>query len=389
MDPIKNPFAPGAGAPPPALAGRDREIENFRVMIGRLKAGKSTKSLLLTGLRGVGKTVLLNAFRNTAESEKFITGSAEITHEIDFKAALARLARRAVLAMDPLAKLKSAAWTAAGVLKSFSIKIPGGEIDIDVAARKGSGDSGRLHEDLSDLFVAIGEAAREKKIGVAFFFDEMQFLRKEDLEALIAATHQVSQRLLPIAVVGAGLPQLPRVAGEAKSYAERLFDFPKIGRLSDEAARRALEIPAEELRVRFERPALDAIVRATDGYPYFLQEYGKHVWNIAESSPITKKDVERARLGVTAQLDENFFRVRIDRTTNMEHRYAIAMARLGTGPYQTGDVAKRFGKHSSAAAPVRGHLINKGLLFSPSYGMVDFTVPQFDDFLRRTFPEIK
>lgn len=387
MDPIKNPFAPGAGAPPPALTGREKEIETFRVMIGRLGAGRPTKSMLLTGLRGAGKTVLLTTFRDTAESQKFITGSTEITHEMDFKATIARLARRAILALNPVEKIKGNAWKAAGVLKAFSIKIPGGgELGIDVDALRGKGDSGQLHDDLSDLFVAIGDAAKEKKTGVMFFFDEIQFLRKEDLEALIAATHQVSQRSLPVGIVGAGLPQLPRIAGEAKSYAERLFDFPKIGRLDESAAKGALELPVGQQGVRFEPAAIDAILKFTEGYPYFLQEYGKHVWNIASGDTISKQDVEAARQGVIAQLDESFFRVRIDRTTTAERNYVVAMAHLGRGPYKTGDIAAKLGKQSTTVAPLRGQLINKGLVFGPSYGMTDFTVPQFDDFLRRNFP---
>ena len=299
MDPIKNPFAPGAGAPPPALTGRDKDIETFRVMIGRLEAGRPTKSMMLTGLRGVGKTVLLTTFRDTAESQKFITGSTNLVE-----------------------KIKDSAWKAAGVLKAFSIKIPGGgEIGIDIDALRGKGDSGQLDEDLSDLLVTIGEAAKEKKTGVMFFCDEIQFLKKEDLEALIAATHQLSQRSLPVGIVGAGLSQLPRIAGEAKSYAERLFDFPKIDRLDGAAARGALELPVAQQGVRFEPAAIDTILKFTGGYPYFLQEYGKHVWNIASGAAISKQDVERARQSVIAQLDENFFRVRIDRTTTAERNY--------------------------------------------------------------------
>lgn len=390
MDPIKNPFTPSAGTRPPVLTGRDKEIENFRIMIGRLSAGRATKSMMLTGLRGVGKTVLLTTFRDTAESQKFITGSTEITHEMDFKATIARLARRAILALNPVEKIKDNAWQAAGVLKAFSIKIPGGgEIGIDVDALRGRGDSGHLHEDLSDLFVAIGEAAKERQTGVLFFFDEIQFLGREDLEALIAAIHQTSQRLLPVGIVGAGLPQLPRIAGEAKSYAERLFDFPKIDRLSDAAARDALELPVKQQGIRLDSAATGAIIRFTEGYPYFLQEYGKHAWNIASGSIITMQDIESARPAVVAQLDENFFRVRIDRMTAAEKNYVIGMAHLGRGPYKTGDIAAKIGKVSTAVAPLRGQLINKGLVFGPSYGMTDFTVPQFDDFVRRNYPAPK
>lgn len=387
MDPIKNPFTPSAGTRPPALAGREREIESFRVMIGRLAAERATKSIMLTGLRGVGKTVLLTTFRDMAESQRLIADSIEVTHEMDFKAAMARLARRAVLALNPGERIKDRAWQAARILKGFSVKIPGGgELGIDIDALRGKGDSGHLQEDLSDLFVAIGEAAKERRTAVIFFFDEIQFLKKEDLEALIAAIHQTSQRLLPIGIVGAGLPQLPRIAGEAKSYAERLFDFPKIDKLDNGAAREALELPVRQQNIQIERSAVDAIIEFTEGYPYFLQEYGKHAWNIASGAVITRQDVDNARPAVVAQLDENFFRVRLERTTITERIYIVGMAHLGRGPYKTGDVAAALGKGSTTVAPLRGHLINKGLIYGPSYGMTDFTVPQFDDFLRRNFP---
>ncbi len=388
MDPIENPYAPGAGSRPPALTGRDRELESFRVLIGRLKGGLSAKGMMITGLRGVGKTVLLTTFRDIAESQGFKTSLSEITHETDFKSALARQARRIVLSLSLLEKVKDKVWQAAGVLKSFSLKIPDGpEFVGHVDLLRGRGDSGNLSDDLGDVFVAIGEAAKERKTGVVFLFDELQFLERPDLEALIAAVHQISQRNLPLTVVGAGLPQLPKIAGEAKSYAERLFDFPRIDRLDDSAAREALERPAQEKNVTFDPKATDAILRFTENYPYFLQEFGKHVWNVAMGPSITKTDVDEARSRVTAQLDENFFRVRIDRTTPKERDYLIAMASLGRGPYKTGDIADILKRETTAVAPLRGVLINKGLIYSSAHGVTDFTVPQFDGFLRRTFPE--
>ncbi len=387
MDPIKNPYAPGAGSRPPALTGREKEIESFRILAERLLEGRSAKSIIVTGLRGVGKTVLLNTFRDVAEARGFKTGDTEVTHDIDFKSTMARLVRRALLTMSPIARIKDKALMAARVLKAFTVKTPEGyELGINVDALRGKADSGNLSEDLSDLFIALGEAAKEKRSGVIFLLDEIQFLKRPDLEALIAATHQAAQRGLPMTVVGAGLPQIPKLAGEAKSYAERLFDYPDIGRLDAKAAKAALEEPADRLGVKYEPEATSAILRYTEGYPYFLQEYGKHVWNIAQGSTITKTDVENARPGVIAQLDDNFFRVRIARTTPTEKNYVAAMAALGRGPYKTGDISEKLEKESSALAPLRGKLINKGLIYGPAHGLTDFTVPQFDNFLRRNCP---
>ena len=387
MDPIKNPYSPGAGSRPPALTGREKEIESFRILADRLIEGRSAKSIIVTGLRGVGKTVLLNTFRDIAEARGFKTGDTEVTHDVDFKSTMARLVRRALLAMSPIEKIKDKALLAARVLKAFTVKTPEGyELGIDVDALRGRADSGNLSEDLSDLFVALGEAAKEKQSGVIFLLDEIQFLKRPDLEALIAATHQAAQRGLPLTVVGAGLPQIPKLAGEAKSYAERLFDYPDIGRLDATAAEAALEEPAGRLGVKYEPEATAAILKYTEGYPYFLQEYGKHVWNIAQGATITRTDVENARAGVASQLDENFFRVRIARTTPTEKNYVAAMAALGRGPYKTGDISEKLCKESSALAPLRGKLINKGLIYGPSHGLTNFTVPQFDDFIRRNYP---
>jgi hypothetical protein len=390
VDPIQNPYTPGAGSRPPALAGRHAEIQAFRILLERVRQGRQEKSLLITGLRGVGKTVLLSTFRDLAESAGFKTAETEVTHETSFREMMARLGRRVLLELNPLRKVKDKALQAARVFKAFTVKLPGGyEIGLDIDAFRGKADSGNLSEDLSDLFFALGEAAREKKTGLIFLFDEIQFLERGDMEALIAALHHVTQRSLPVTLVGAGLPQLPKLAGEAKSYAERLFDFPSIDRLSLEAAREALVKPAKEHGVDYTNDAVDAIVSFTGAYPYFLQEFGKHVWNLSDDSPITLRDVEQARPVVQAQLDENFFRVRIGRTTVAERRYISAMGSLGRGPYKTGDIAAKLGTDSSRVAPLRNQLITKGLIYSPSHGITDFTVPQFDEFLRRCFPFVE
>lgn len=387
MDPVRNPYTPGAGSRPPALEGRDAEIRAFEVLLARLLRGAPEKSLFVTGLRGVGKTVLLGRFRDIAEAQGFRTADTEITHETEFRATIARLARRVILALDPRRRAKDRFQRAAAIFKAFTLKLPDGyEIGVDVEALRGSADSGRLDEDLADLFVAIGEAAKERSTGVVFLLDEVHFLKRADMEALITAVHRVSQRSLPLTVVGAGLPQLPKLAGEAKSYAERLFEFPMIDKLPPPAAREALEKPSREQGVTFEPGASRIILEYTEGYPYFLQEYGKHVWNLAPGPAITAADAQRARIEVQNQLDDNFFRVRASRATNAERQYLAAMADLGKGPYRSGLVAEKLGRPSTSVAPVRNVLINKGLVYSPSHGIIDFTVPHFDDYLRRMHP---
>jgi hypothetical protein len=387
MDPIKNPYTPGAGSQPPSLTGRDAQIASFKVLVERLRVGRSEKSLMVIGLRGVGKTVLLNKFRDMAESAGFRTGQTEITHETDFKATIARLARRIVLSLDLKEKVRDAAWRAAGVLKAFTVKTPEGyELGLNVEALRGKADSGIFSEDLADLFVALGDAAKERGSGAIFLLDEVQFLAKEDFEALISAAHQVMQKSLPLAVVGAGLPQLPKLAGEAKSYAERLFNFPLIGRLSPEDAKTAIEQPAREQGVSYDPAATLAIIKFTQGYPYFLQEYGTHVWNIATGPKITARDAAAAKANVLAQLDESFFRVRIDRATPAEKRYLAAMASLGPGPYKTSKIAGALGRSVTTVAPIRSRLIGKGHIYAPSHALTDFTVPMFDDYMRRNFP---
>ena len=286
MDPIENPYTPGAGAPPPALTGRDQELRRFDVLANRVIAGRFEKSVLLTGLRGVGKTVLLNKFAGIAEERGFQVAFKEVTEGEAFPAALARMVRRILLRLSPGARRRARVQRALGVLRSFSIRFPEGqEISLDVDAVAGIADSGDLEEDLSELLVELGEAAADAGRGAFFFLDEIQYLRREELAALIAATHRLAQRMLPVAFVGAGLPQLPALAGAAKSYAERLFDIPSIGSLSSEASTEALVRPARELGVEYNDAAVKEILRRSEGYPYFLQEYGKHVWNLAERSP--------------------------------------------------------------------------------------------------------
>jgi hypothetical protein len=272
------------------------------------------------------------------------------------------------------------------VLKSFQLTVsPQGDLTLglDVDAAEGLADSGSLGEDLTDVLVALGEAAQEQDRGVVFLFDEVQFLSLPELEALIAALHKTVQRQLPITLVGAGLPQLPRLAGEAKSYAERLFQFPMIGRLSADEASRALTQPAAPLGVEFTDEAVEAIVDYTEGYPYVLQEYGKLVWEHADETPVTLEDVRDTQDAVEAKLDSSFFRVRTDRVTDLELQYMRAMAELGPEPQAAKDVAQLMGRRSEQLGPTRSRLIEKGLLYTPAHGLAAFTVPQFDRYMRR------
>jgi len=388
MDPRTNPYAPGAGTPPPALVGRDEQIETFDILLERLENGYAEKSMIITGLRGVGKTVLLDVFREKAEARSWATVEWEVEKKTSLESKIAMQTRRALLQIAPKAKWSDRAKRAAAILKSFTITFnPDGAVTagLNVDALAGVGDSGALSEDLSDLFVALGEAASERGTGVIFLLDEIQYLESSELEALITALHKCARRSLPITLVGAGLPQIPRLAGEARSYSERLFEFPVIGHLALEThARDALALPAQGLGVSFEDAAVDHVVEYTQGYPYFLQEYGKVLWDEASASPITAHDAAQALPLVEARLDSSFFRVRVDRVTGLEFRYLCAMAELGPEPQRAGDVAKHIDRTSEQAGPIRARLIEKGLLYTPEHGYAAFTVPQFDRYLLRS-----
>jgi hypothetical protein len=386
--PHENPYTPNAGARPPVLVGRDGQLESFEVLLERLRRGHTEQSMLITGLRGVGKTVLLTSFEELAREHGWTTVEAEITKSTMFRVRMAQLVRRALFQVAPRAKWKERAAQAAAVLKSFQITVaPDGTLaaGLDVEPAEGFADSGELDEDLTDLLVALGEAARDHDTGVVFLIDEVHFLKAPELEALIAALHKTVQRQLPITLVGAGLPQLPKLAGEAKSYAERLFTFPNIGQLSSGEAERALVDPAAQLGVTYEATAVEAILAYTEGYPYFIQEYGNVLWDLADTSPLTASDVSDARDVVEAKLDSGFFRVRAERTTELELRYMRAMAELGPEPQQAKDVAALLGRTSEQLGPTRSRLIDKGLLYTPGHGLAAFTVPQFDRFMRRAY----
>ncbi len=338
------------------------------------------------GLRKVGKTVLLNRFHEMAQEYEFAAAFIEAPETGDFKSILAARLRTILLELDK-GSVSRAVKRALGVLKSFTYTLPdGSSISLNVDAIEGTADSGVLADDVTDLLIAVGQAAQDRGRGLLLAIDEVQYLTSGELGALISAIHRTVQLSLPVILVGAGLPQLPGLAGNAKSYAERLFDFPEIGSLDPDDARAVLSVPASAQAVAFEREALDALLGFTKGYPYFLQEWGYHVWNAAPQSPITLDDVTLAAPDVQRQLDENFFRVRMDRLTPGEKDYLVAMADLGAGPHRSGDIATKLGVKVESVAPRRSGLIKKGMLYSPAHGDTAFTVPMFDDFLRRSHP---
>jgi hypothetical protein len=338
------------------------------------------------GLRGVGKTVLLNRFQEIARDQRIRIAFIEASGSGDFKRLLVTRLRSVLLELDQ-GGVSRAVKRALGILKSFTYTLPDGtSISLDVDAVVGSADSGILSEDMSDLLTAVGEAARDRDSGVLIAIDEVQYLDAIELAAIIRAIHRSVQLSLSVVLVGAGLPQLPGLAGTAKSYAERLFDFPRIGSLQPDDARIVLAQPAVAQGVTFASDALNELVKITHGYPYFLQEWGYHVWNAAPSSPISLEDVRLAAPDVQRQLDDNFFLVRMDRLTPAEKQYLQAMAELGPGPHRSGDIAAQLGVKVESVAPRRSVLIQKGMVYSPAHGDTAFTVPLFDEFLRRSLP---
>jgi hypothetical protein len=391
MDKIKNPFSPGAGSPPPELAGRDDVLEQARVLLGRVLAKRPEKSLMLTGLRGVGKTVLLNEIDRMAQKSAYRTILVEAHEGKSLAVLLAPHLRRLLFDLDRIAGAGDKARRGIAVLKSFvgAIKVTVGDVDIglDIEPEPGAADSGDLEVDLPSLFMAVAEAAEERKVAVAILIDEIQYFSTTELSALIMAMHKMQQRQLPLVLIAAGLPILPGLVGESKSYAERLFNFPDIGPLLEADANKALHDPVIEAGEAIDPDALHEIFRLTRGYPYFLQEWGYQAWNHAVASPISLQVVQETSDLVSKRLDDNFFRVRFERLTPREKKYLRAMAEIGAGPYRTGDVADKLDVKINTLGPVRANLIKKGMVYSPSHGDMAFTVPLFDEFMRRAMPQ--
>jgi hypothetical protein len=386
-----NPYAPGAGLQPPALVGRDKLLADAEIDMDRVLDGRPTKGMMLLGLRGVGKTVLINRLHGMCEARGFRTAKVEAPEGGMLPQLLAPELRQVLYSLD----LKSGAGhklhRAASILRNFVgvFKVKVGDIEIGMDPARGEGDSGNLEQDLPDLLVAVCEAAKDRKVALGIFLDEVQYLSSKELASLIVACHEVAQRSLPLFFVGAGLPQIAALAGNAKSYAERLFNYPLVGPLDQQAARQALVEPARKEGAEFQNGAVTEILRLTECYPYFIQEWGFHVWNFAPSTPIRLKYVRESTAQVIAQLDANFFRVRFDRLTPLQQKYLRAMAELGSAPLQTGDIAAALGVEAAAVATVRQQLIDKGMVWSQRHGETAFTVPLFGDFMKRQMPKLE
>ena len=393
MDPVANPYTPNAGAQPQAVVGRDDQLQSFEILLGRIARGRTEQSMIITGLRGVGKTVLLGQFRKKALSSEWVVVEMEVRKHDDsaFRREIGNRMRTALFELSPKAQWTDKLSRAASVLKSFSVTVDSvGAITagLDVDAAAGAADHGDLTLDLTDLLVSVGEAAQSSGRGVVLLLDEVQFLSKSQLEALIAAIHKTVQREVPITLVGAGLPQIAELAGDAKSYAERLFKFPLIGNLDDADARTALSEPAKQEDATFTDDALSKAVEVTEGYPYFIQELGYAVWPIATGPIVALDDVEAAIPVYESKLDSSFFRVRLDRTTDLQKAYLRAMAELGPAAHKAADVAELLERTSPQVAPTRAELIAMGLLYTPEHGYAAFTVPQFDRFMKRAVPTL-
>jgi AAA ATPase domain len=392
MDEAVNPYAPGAGTRPPELAGRDQILKDAKITIQRVQAGRAAKSFIFIGLRGVGKTVLLNEVQRIADDLNCKSFHIEAHDGKTLPALLLPALRALLISLDTMAKATDATKRGLRVFKSFvgSLKVKIGDFDVGLSlpAEKGTADSGDFEADLTSLFLAVAEAAQSRGKTIVITIDELQYLSEAELSALIMAVHRIAQKGLPLLVVGAGLPQLVGQMGASKSYAERLFNFPSVGPLQDQDARAALEDPAIKEGVAYQPAALEEILRVTEGYPYFLQEWGYQAWNIAEGTPITAKAARAATSLAITNLDHSFFRVRFDRLTPREKDYLRAMAELGPGPHRSGDIAEKLGVLVESSAPLRSGLIKKGMIFSPQHGDTAFTVPLFDQYMKRMMPEM-
>lgn len=382
-----NPYTPDAGARPPVLTGRDRELARLASIISQLTAGGTEQHVLITGLRGVGKTVLLNEFELLCLDVGWPAQTKEAGRNSSVAALVGRAARRALLQMSTKKRAARHIRRALEVLKSFELTLPGDvSFKLEVGPSAGEADSGDLADDLRDVLVAVGEAAAEAGLGFALILDEVQNLARDDYEALIMALHRAKQKSLPVTFVGAGLPLIPALTAEAKSYAERMFVYPRLGALDEDAAREALVAPARNQGITWETTAAEHVLTYTEGYPYFLQEYGRRAWAQNSAATITLDDVRAAQVVVEDDLDENFFEPRIGRLAESERLYVSALADLGDGPQQTSAVAARLGRTVNSLSPPRDALIQSAVIYAPERGYVDFTVPHCASFVRRRYP---
>lgn len=385
MDPVQNPFSPGAGTPPPELAGRGELIEEARIMIGRALNGRSTQGMLMTGLRGVGKTVILNELMRMAEEKGALPLFVEATAESTLSELLASELKKLFFSLNRIAGAADKVKKGLVVLRNFigTIHLKVGDIGLDIEPFAGIADSGNIETDLADLFECVAEAAKEKKKAVLLLVDEVQYLPKKELGALIMAFHRLQQRQLPFAVIGAGVPMLAELAGKTKSYAERLFLYPKVDALSFDATRQAIESPFASCGVQVERTAVEKVYEQSKGYPYFIQEWGYQIWNRVERKRVDADVVDKVRAKVEKRLDENFFHARLERLTTGEKDFLYGMS-LCSGNIHVADVAKALGSNVASLSKRRASLLAKGMIYSPRYGELAFTVPMFGQFMRRS-----
>ena len=385
MDPVQNPFSPGAGTPPPELAGRGELLEEARIMIGRALNGRSTQGMLMTGLRGVGKTVILNELMRMAEEQGALSLFVEATAESSLSELLASELKKLFFSLNRIAGAAEKVKKGLVVLRNFigTVHLKVGDIGLDIEPFAGIADSGNIETDLADLFECVAEAAKEKKKAVLLLVDEVQYLPKKELGALIMAFHRLQQRQLPFAVIGAGLPMLAELAGKTKSYAERLFLYPKVDALTFDATRQAIESLFASCGVQVERTAAEKVYEQSKGCPYFIQEWGYQIWNRVERKRVDADVVDKVRAKVEKRLDENFFHARLERLTVGEKDFLYGMS-LCNGNIHVADVAKALGSNVASLSKRRASLLAKGMIYSPRYGEFAFTVPMFGQFMRRS-----
>jgi len=391
MDPVRNPYVPGAGNPPPELAGRSAVLSDATVALERIKAGRAAQGLILTGLRGVGKTVLLVRIQELSKGLAFHEIMIEANENKPLVQLLIPQLKKILFSLNLVESAKDTAKRGLRVVRSLigSLKLTYGDFDygLNITPERGVADSGDFESDFSETLIAIGEAAKDAKAQICILLDEMQYLRYSELEALITAMHKINQRGLPVLLIGAGLPQIIALSGEAKSYSERLFKYPSIGALAHDDAISAIASPAKSEGIDYSSQAIDKILQLTESYPYFLQQWAHDSWNIASGPTIEVDDIDKATNIALKSLDESFFKMRFDRCTPSERRYMRALAELGPGPHRSGDIADALELKTTSVAPVRSKLITKGMIYSPAHGDAAFTVPMFDAYMRRVMPK--